>query len=136
MYMEKHLSTVLGLLATFVALGGIPVGLSMILDPSGINLGMSTDLLEDSPFGSFYVPGMYLFLLNGILQLAAALLTFRRHRLSGILGIITGLLLLGWICMQVYWIGLVHFLQPLFLAVAIAEIILGLKLLLAGSKGK
>jgi len=44
-------------------------------------------------------------------------------------GLILGIILSLWIIIQVMWITLSSFLQPLFLIIGIAEIFLGLRLL-------
>jgi len=98
----------------------------MIIEPSGKDLGIPLEVLSDSPFQSFFIPGLVLFFAIGILQLVAAMFSFRRHKMTTLLGILLGFFLLIWICVQIYFIGFVHFLQPLFLIVAIGEIVLSI----------
>lgn len=124
--MPRRIFNVLGIVQCFVALFAIPGGLSMIIEPSGKDLGIPLEVLSDSPFQSFFIPGLVLFIGNGILQLIAAMFSFRRHKMTPLWGILMGFFLLIWICIQMYFIGFVHFLQPLFLIVAMGEIVLSI----------
>ncbi len=63
----------LGILQLFISLGAIPAGISFLLDPSGKGLGMATDLLKNSPFINFFIPGLYLLSINGIGNLIGAI---------------------------------------------------------------
>lgn len=120
----------LGILQLFISLGAIPAGISFLLDPSGKGLGMATDLLKNSPFINFFIPGLYLLSINGIGNLIGAIFSFRKQKYASNLGMILGSALIIWIVAQVYWIGLVSWLQPFFLVVGIIELFLGYKLML------
>ena len=124
--MPRRIFNILAIIQCFVALFAIPGGLSMILEPSGKDLGIPLEVLSDSPFQTFFIPGLVLFFAIGILQLVAAMFSFRRHQTTTLFGILLGFFLLIWICVQMYFIGFVHFLQPLFLIVAIGEIVLSI----------
>jgi hypothetical protein len=122
----KRTSVILGIIQCVVAAGAIPVGLSMVLQPDGSGVGMSTDLLRASPFPNFLIPGLFLLIINGILNVAGAVLSFRRNRYTGEIGLLLGISLLLWMCVQIYFVGLLFFLQPLFFIVALIEIALSL----------
>ena len=126
--MSKRIAIILGVVECFVAILAIPAGLSMMIDPSGSDIGISADMLQGTPFKSYFVPGLFLLIGNGVFQLVFAMFSFRNHRLAPILGIIIGFFLLIWICVQVYFIGFVHFLQPVFFTIAVGEIVLGILL--------
>jgi hypothetical protein len=87
-------------LELFTAVGAIPVGLSLVRDPTGAGVGLPTAWIEASPFHSYLVPGLYLLLANGVGMLLLAALSVARHPvapwLTGILG--TGLVV--WIAVQ------------------------------------
>lgn len=117
----------LGIIQIFVAIGAIPAGLSLILDPSGNGLGISTEILLGSPFRDFFIPGLFLFVVNGLFNILGAVLSFRRNKYTGIFGLGLGIFLVMWVSIQVYITGLIHFLQPLFLVIGIIEIILSYK---------
>jgi hypothetical protein len=122
--MPNRGGTYLGILQVIVAIGAIPAGLSMILDPSGNDLGISPDILRDAPFRDFYIPGIFLLVGNGVFNIIGAVLSFRKNKQAGKVGLGLGIFLVLWICFQIYFIGFIHFLQPLFLVIGIIEILL------------
>ncbi len=95
----------------FVAVGALVCGLLLIIDPSDVLLQMHPDILKDSPFHDFLAPGVILFLVNGVGQLFAGLLSIRRHRFAGYVGAVFGIGLMTWIFVQVNMIGGRHILQ-------------------------
>ena len=109
----------------FFGIGAVAGGLGVILDPSGESLGVSVNLLMDSPFKDFLIPGIILFTIIGLTSLLVSYLTFKQHLLSGGATIILGFIMIIWIVLQVYWIGWLTLLQPTFLIIGFAEIILG-----------
>ena len=72
-------------------------GGALILAPDGHLLGMPVKLLAGSPFPSFLVPGIILFVLIGIAPLLAAAITLRRHALAAVA---VGLTLIGWVSVE------------------------------------
>jgi hypothetical protein len=124
----KKYYILLGSLQAITALGAIPAGLGYLMDPSGKGMGVTTDLLVNSPLKSFLLPGLFLFFVNGIAHAMGAWLSFVRKNEAGMTGLILGVLLCLWIIIQVYWISLSSFLQPLFLVIGITEVMLGLKI--------
>ncbi|MDF1508893.1 hypothetical protein PZE06_11990 [Robertmurraya sp. DFI.2.37] len=114
-----------GVLLLIVALGAISAGIGLILEPDGSNIGMSVELLNKSPFQNFLIPGIVLLTVNGIGSLVGSLLSFKRHQLTSIATISLGVILIIWIGAQVYWLGLISILQPLFFAIGLLEIFLG-----------
>ncbi|MEZ5069928.1 MAG: hypothetical protein R2751_02900 [Bacteroidales bacterium] len=122
--MTNFLRIALAVLLLVVGLGAVPAGLAMILAPDGSKVGMTPDLLGDSLFGSFLIPGIVLFAVNGLANLGAATLLFRKHPKAWLAGLGLGLFLCGWIFVQAGVIGWVFILQPLFLGVGILEVIL------------
>ena len=120
---KYHLA--LGTLQAFTALGAIPAGIAYLLDTTGKEMGVTTELLANSPLTSFLLPGLFLLLVNGFGNAVGAWLSFRRKPAAGITGLVLGILLALWILIQVAWIGLSSFLQPLFLGVGICNALLG-----------
>lgn len=126
--MGKWLKISLGLLLILTSFGAIPAGLSMIMDSSGRGLGMDTKILENSFFETFFIPGIFLFSINGIVSLLFGILVLFNFKYSDKLGIFCGVFLMIWIIIQVNSVGLNHFLQPTFFAVGLFEVYLGCKL--------
>ena len=50
----------------FLGLGAIGGGLTVIISPSGALVGMPLSMLDESPFTSFLLPGVFLFLVLGL----------------------------------------------------------------------
>jgi len=115
-----------GILLAIVALAAIPAGLAMIISPDGSEIGISPEVLRNSPFTDFLVPGYFLLIVNGIVNLVATILTFLKHEYSGWFGIILGSVLISWIIIQVIFTGIISFMQPLFFFIGLAEIGIGL----------
>ena len=93
----------------FIGLGAVGGALCMLLDPSGRTLGMDAMLpyfqvlpLADVLFQDFTFSGWALLTVNGLTNLAAALLLLRRRPLGDILGGIFGVTLMLWIGIQFY----------------------------------
>lgn len=126
--MKTVLFIVLGILEIFVALGALFGGWNLMTDPSGKSLQMSLDWIKTSPFPDYLVPGIVLFTVNGIGSAFAAIMAFMRIRLGAWLGFFFGGFLFLWICVQVYYTGLMFFLQPLMGAIGLAELHLGILL--------
>jgi hypothetical protein len=61
------------------ALGALPVGWSLMSDPSGHGVGLPSTWIAGSIFGTYFIPGVYLVVMNGLGMLVAAGLTLRRH---------------------------------------------------------
>lgn len=123
---RKRLVWFTGTLQALLAIGAIPAGLGFILDPTGSEIGMSPEMLAGSPFPDFLVPGIVLFLVNGIGSLAGAVLTFRRHALAGKAAMGLGVFLMAWIVVQVWVLGPpLHWLQILYFVLGTVEFGLG-----------
>ena len=125
---KKKMYTGLGILQLFISIAAIPAGLGFILDPSGGNLAMTTELIQNSPFGSYFIPGIILFTVNGIGSLFGSFVSFYKHKSAGVLSMVLGLALIIWIIAQVYWMGLVSWLQPFIFVLGAIELILAINL--------
>jgi hypothetical protein len=104
-----------------VGLGAVICGAMLIVVPAGTLLHFPPDTLKGTPFANFLVPGIILFLVIGIGQLAGGLLTIRKHRFSGYLGAVLGFGLMIWIFVQVNMIGGRDILQYCYFTVGVIE---------------
>ncbi len=98
----------------------IPVGLSFITDPSGAGMGVPQSWIAGSVFGSYLVPGLYLFAMNGLGMLVLALLTVYRHWVAPWLTGTLGVGLIVWILVQLVVMPETMILQWLFLGAGLA----------------
>ena len=87
-------------LEVFLGLGALFGGGALILAPDGHLLGMPVKLLAGSPFPSFLVPGIILFTLIGVAPLVAAAITLRRQALAPLAAVAVGLMLIGWVSVE------------------------------------
>lgn len=116
----------LGVLELFVAFGALPAGIAMIIEPTGVGVGMSVEILEGSPFKNFLIPGIFLVGINGLGSLLGGIWSFIKHRHAGTMGVLLGAALILWLLVQIYYIGLIHYLQWLFFLIGLLEILIGL----------
>ncbi len=98
----------------------IPVGWWFIGDPSGKVMGLPAGWIEATPFGTYLIPGIYLFAMNGLGMLLLAGLTVRRHWIAPWLTGVLGVGLIIWILVQLAVMPETMILQWIFLATGIA----------------
>ena len=106
-------------------MGGVVGGLALWMEPSGAWLGMDRSLLAASPFADFEIPGLVLLLANGVLPLGAALAVWARSPRAPWWVAASGLVLVGWIAVQLMWVGFAMWLQPFLLSWGVALLALG-----------
>ena len=122
---SKRLAHGLGVLQVFIGLGAVAGGLGLLLEPSGANLRIPLELLENSPFSTYLVPGIVLLTVNGLGSLVGAAASFTRYRYAGETAMALGVFLVAWIILQVYWIAAFHWLHALYLGLGLLEFVLG-----------
>lgn len=108
-----------------VAIGAIPAGWAYLSDPSGASMGVTVDLLAHSPLKNFLIPGLFLFIVHGFGNVGGAVLSIMGKSVAGKAGIALGIILCLWIVIQVWWISLSSFMQPLFFGIGLFEAMLG-----------
>lgn len=107
-------------LEVFTAIGAIPVGVMFLIDPTGGLIQMQPGWIEGTVFRSYFIPGLYLLIANGLGMLLTALLTVRRHPLAPWLTGALGVGLIIWIAVEVIVLPLTMFLTWIFLAIGFA----------------
>lgn len=103
-------------------------GLSLVLDPSGSSLGMSTDLLKIGPFENFLIPGLFLFNVIGQFSLLIAAMLIFNARYSALLVTLQGSILLVWLLIQIIMIQTFSVLQVVMGIIGILLVMFGLLL--------
>ena len=119
--MKRFLLITQGTIQLLVGLSAAISGAMLVMYPSGVLLQAPVEMLKGSPFSNFLIPGLILFLVNGIGQLFAGVLTFRRNRASALVGAVFGIGLMIWIFIQVNMIGGGHILQYSYFFVGVLE---------------
>lgn len=123
--MRKPTTIALGILLLFVGIGGLIGGVPLVLDPSGRSMGLDLQVLAESPFSTYLVPGLVVLIINGLVPCVLGIVAMRQHRRSGEIGIAFGVWLVGYMIMQVWWIGLIAGIQYLFFIIGFIVLILG-----------
>ncbi len=125
-----------GLMACLLvlALGALPAGWLLFTRPDGSGMGMPLSMLAHSPFSSFAVPGLILFLLFGVGSLVTLYGLIARPRwawteplMRGLhmhwslaAAVIIGLGQMIWIVVQIAMLRGVSWLHPLFFLMGLA----------------
>lgn len=104
----------------FIGLGAVGGAACMLADPSGRSVGMSGMLpyfqvlpFADVLFQDLFFSGIGLLLVNGITNLTAAALLFRKKPAGAMLGGVFGVTLMLWILIQFYMFPL-NFMSTLY----------------------
>jgi len=87
-------------LEVFLGVGAVFGGGLLMLAPDGRLLGMTTTVLSGTPFRSFLVPGICLFVFVGIAPLLAAAITLRRQAIAPLAAVAVCLTLMIWIASE------------------------------------
>lgn len=119
------MNIILGLLQAFIALTALAGGFMFVKDPSGAAMGFHVSMLEGSIFPDYLVPGLFLFLVNGLGSLIGALLSFTKNRNAGPATIALGAILLAWIVIQVIIIRSINWMHGLYFVLGLVELVLG-----------
>jgi len=120
----KRITVWLGALQIFIGIGAIPAGIVLICDSSGGGLWMSTEMLKNSPFSNFLIPGIFLFLVNGLGSLLGGVASLLRYKFFAKIAVGLGVFLVAWILIQIWWVG-VHWLHLMYGCLGIIELVLG-----------
>src|SRR5581483_1341959 len=113
-------------LEVFIGLGALAGGGLLMLSPDGRLLGMRLSVLDGTPFKDFLVPGLVLFTAIGVVPLAAAAAALRRMRVAPVLAVAVGVLLVGWIAVEMVMLaGPGSLAWSLYLFLGTAVLVLG-----------
>jgi hypothetical protein len=122
------MKTILFILICAVGLTATVSGLLMISGPDGAMLGLPLSLLDQTPFRSFLIPGIILAFLVGGVNLIAVFFNIQRNANRYNWAIAGGILITGWIIVQIILIQTVHWLHFLYLGMGALIILLAYQL--------
>ena len=97
----KRARTVSLVLLFFLGLSALPAAIFMLMDPSGMKMGLPPEMLDQTPFDSFLIPAILLGLFNGILSLLFAILVIKKHHLHAWMVMFQGSVLMIWLTVEV-----------------------------------
>jgi hypothetical protein len=129
----KILRIVLFVLHAFIGLGALAGGLGCLLDPMA-PMGAPVSMLEGSPFTSFLIPGIVLFVLFGIGNVIGAILSLTKFWGYGAIAGTLGAGMIVWIVVQVVIIDAVTFLHIACFAIGLVQALAGLFLILKNER--
>jgi hypothetical protein len=81
-------------------IGAIYGGFQLITDPTGFTMQMPLSFLVNSPFNDYLIPGIILFIVNGIFSFVSITAIFLGTKKYPWFILIQGILLSGWIFVQ------------------------------------
>jgi vacuolar-type H+-ATPase subunit I/STV1 len=130
---KEAMNKLLILLHFFVGIGALYGGGVAVLNP--VNpMGISVDVLQNSPFSSFLIPGIILFLVVGVGNIFAAAVLIKRFKYSLYISHFMGLALVGWIVVQCIMMRTINILHTIYFAIGAVETVLSLNLILKQKK--
>jgi hypothetical protein len=100
-------------------------GYILMSDPTGNKIQMPLSYISNSPFKDYLIPGIILFIFNGISSQAIAITVIFGYKKSYLLIIAQGIILSAWIITQLFITTNSFILQPICLSIGIILIILG-----------
>jgi len=119
--MQRHRLSLL-LLDVYVAVTALIGGLLLVADPRGTHLQLSPQVMVHGPFTTFLVPGLVLSLVVGGSALLAAILLIRGSRAGLALSGIAGMLLGGWILVELVLVRPSHLAQAAYLLIGATQL--------------
>ncbi|MEQ8424524.1 MAG: hypothetical protein RIA63_07425 [Cyclobacteriaceae bacterium] len=118
----RILSITLLLLIGVSAVGG---GFLLMIDPQGSLIQMPFHWIQNTVFHDYFIPGLVLFVSVGLMSLAVAIGSIFRWRQYPLLIITQGLIVVGWIVIQILTLHVVYWLQIVVGGMGICLVIFG-----------
>lgn len=122
---RRSAPSALGALLLFEAFSAFAGGIYGLTGADGV----PREWLHGSPFSDYVVPSAALFVIVGGAQLLAGLAVVRRRPHASASALVAGVILLGWIALQMAVIGHTSWLQPFTIAVALLIVVLAVRLM-------
>jgi hypothetical protein len=124
---KRLLTYPLGALQAFIGVTAIAGGFRLVSNPNG-TMDIPVGWLINSPFTSYLIPGLVLLVVIGFGNVLASIVSFLKMRYAGGIAVILGTFLIFFMTIEVWFVGLRNFLQPLYFILGAIVLILGLKL--------
>lgn len=121
--MRNMLMIILG----FTAFSAVTSGIILMLKPDD-GLGLSPELLTNTPFPNYFIPALILTVIVGGSNLFAFIITVKRKNSWFFWSVISGILICGWIIIQIILIREFFWLQWLYLLVGLFTVLVTLQL--------
>lgn len=112
----------------FVGIGGMAGGLAAIMNPQN-PLGIPADTLKNSPFTDFLIPGIILFTVIGLGNIASALSYLLKSKYHGYTSSVFSWALVIWIIVQCIMLNAVAALHIIFFMIGLIQAALSASIL-------
>lgn len=109
----------------FNGLSALFGGWQLMVQPDGSSMQMSLDWLQYSPFTNYLIPGILLFVVNGLMSIFVFTLLIIKYKYYPLLVMLQGVLLFGWIVVQVLMVRDLVWIQVLFGIIGLILLLLG-----------
>ena len=106
-------------LLILTAVNAMIAGALFMIDSTGQKMGMHVSYFQYSPFRSFLIPGIILFVANGLLNFFAAYALIKNKLYAPVLIICQGAILCGWIVIQVLMVRDITALHVIMLTIGL-----------------
>jgi hypothetical protein len=87
--------------------------------------GVPTEWLKGSPFPDYFMPSLILLVVVGGSFIVAAVAVFTRLRIARLAALAAGIVVLGWLTVQLAIIGYVSWMQPTTAIAGVLIVVLG-----------
>jgi hypothetical protein len=125
---KRLLNGVAIILLLFNGIGALYGGWGLMTHPDGSSIKLSLHWLEHTPFRDYLIPGIILFITNGLFSLITVCMLLLRYRNYAWFVILQGLILSGWIVIQILLIQTINFLHFVLGSTGIGLVAAGLLL--------
>lgn len=119
---------ILVILHAFVGIGALFGGITGMLDPHE-PLGIPAELLEGSPFSSYFIPALVLFTVIGIGHIFSAVYAKRRSEYQGYISSVFSWALMIWIVVQCIIMNAIDILHIIYFLIGLAGAVLAMRIL-------
>ena len=116
-------------LHAFVGIGALFGGGGAVLNPNN-PMGISVDVLKNSPFSNFLIPGIILLVVIGFGNLFAAAVLYYDYKYNMYISHLLGLTLVGWIVVQCIMMRTINILHTIYFIIGAVESVLSLKIIM------
>jgi len=123
--MKTFLIVLTSMLLLFNGIGAIYGGGNLILHPDGSSIQLSPDWLKHTSFQNYLIPGIILFITNGLFSLFVFIALLFKFRNYSWLVMAQGAILAGWILIQIILLQTIYFLHIILGFLGVALFILG-----------
>lgn len=108
--------------------GALYGGYLLITDPTGRSLQLPHEWIEHTPFEDFFIPGLILFFVNGVCSFIVITLLLVKYSKIERFILAQGMLLCGWITIQLLLTLKYHPLQAMMGAVGLLLIVVAIRI--------